>query len=217
MKPIDIAIGTRFGLLIVESLAAPINAERHYLCKCDCGSQKVIRSSSLRRGSTNSCGCKKTERHRQTRLSALNWTPRFFSMFVVGGIDECWEWAGRRDENGYGRFDSIALTSTLASRASYQAHYGDVPAHLFVCHRCDNPPCVNPRHLFLGTAADNVADMIAKKRDRRPTGEANGAAVLTAETVSFIRESPLSLRAVAKLVGVTYGHVGKIRRMEWWK
>ena len=83
----------------------------------------------------------------------------------------CWEWIGARDRHGYGRYycrlkyKSIGKKNhTLAHRFSWEHFKGQIPLNLFVCHKCDNPPCVNPEHLFLGTTQDNTRDCINKGR-----------------------------------------------------
>lgn len=77
---------------------------------------------------------------------------------------ECWIWTGKKNKAGYGHFYYKDLK--LAHRVSYLLHYGDFDKSLFVCHKCDNPSCVNPGHLFLGTAKDNFEDMINKGRNK---------------------------------------------------
>jgi hypothetical protein len=73
----------------------------------------------------------------------------------------CWEWQRYRNEHGYGR---MWRPKVYAHRASFEAFVGPIPSGLSVLHRCDNPPCCNPEHLFLGTRADNMRDMCAKGR-----------------------------------------------------
>ncbi len=75
----------------------------------------------------------------------------------------CWEWLGVRNPNGYGSF-SFRKSPFIAHRMAYLLEHGKLPEKLFVCHQCDNPGCVNPAHLFIGTASDNVQDMLAKGR-----------------------------------------------------
>lgn len=100
-----------------------------------------------------------------------------------GGGDACWEWRGTRDQDGYGlkglrRAGKRKIVK--AHRMMWELTVSSVPDGLFVCHKCDNPGCVRPEHLFLGTAKDNAADMQSKGRQRytgrprkQPMAEAN--------------------------------------------
>jgi hypothetical protein len=81
----------------------------------------------------------------------------------VNKTSGCWIWTAA-NKDGYGRYSN----SGYAHRISWEMHFGKIPAGMFVCHKCDNPPCVNPDHLFLGTNQDNVNDMRAKGRGSKP-------------------------------------------------
>ena len=101
----------------------------------------------------------------------------------------CWLWSGCTDDWGYGLF-SINRKNYRTHRIMYYLNYGVDPGELLVCHTCDIPNCVNPKHLWLGTDAQNNADMIAKKRSKHPSqiGELNGTSKLTGKLVKKIRE-----------------------------
>lgn len=91
---------------------------------------------------------------------------RFFEKVKRG--DGCWEWtASTHHQWGYGHM-RIQGRTVAAHRVSWELHYGAIPEGMLVCHRCDNPPCVNPAHLFLGTNFDNAADRVAKGRSIYP-------------------------------------------------
>lgn len=90
------------------------------------------------------------------------WQERFWKM--VQKTEGCWIWSGSRHEDGYGLMRSEKGLTTVASRLSYLIHFGNFDKKLYVLHRCDNPSCVRPDHLFLGTQRDNVHDMWAKGR-----------------------------------------------------
>lgn len=102
----------------------------------------------------------------------------------------CREWTGQRSRDGYGRILIGGKDGRLqlVHRLSWQIHRGPIPPGLQVLHRCDNPPCWRVEHLFLGTHADNMADMAAKGRRRGAVGECNSHAKLTVADVRVIRE-----------------------------
>lgn len=98
-----------------------------------------------------------------------NWEKKF----IKNGPDDCWEWTGVKDDDGYGRFYLNGSCRQSAHRVCFRLHKGTIPDGLCVCHTCDNPPCVNPAHLWLGTNQQNIQDKVAK--NRQATGEAINA------------------------------------------
>lgn len=135
---------------------------------------------------------------------------RFWSRVDREG--DCWEWRGYVHSGGYGRI-SFFRRSYEAHRVAYALTKGD-PLGQCVCHRCDNPTCVNPAHLFLGTRDDNNQDMVRK--DRHARGEKHGAARLTADDVRAIRASTATAVSLAPKYGISDRMVGKIRKREAW-
>ncbi|WP_437230136.1 HNH endonuclease signature motif containing protein [Planctomicrobium sp. SH661] len=103
-----------------------------------------------------------------------------------GGKDACWLWTAYRNPKGYGQFAWASKTIILAHRAAWRITYGDIPIQSCICHFCDNPSCVNPNHLWIGSHMDNVRDRDAKGRRRPPSGEYNGQCKLTHEHVIAI-------------------------------
>jgi hypothetical protein len=89
---------------------------------------------------------------------------------VVLGMSDCWHYCGARNQFGYGRMTYRGRLQ-VAHRLSYEAFVGPIPAGLSVLHRCDNPACINPEHLWLGTYSDNRRDCVTKGRHNLPRGE----------------------------------------------
>jgi len=126
---------------------------------------------------------------------------------------ECWVWRGARNEAGYGLFDNMG-----AHRASYELLVGEIPEGLLVCHRCDNPWCVNPRHLFLGSQKDNLRDMVEKGRSAR--GIQNSRSKLSEAEVLELRrryEAGESREMLARDFCITRGAVWNIGTRKQWK
>lgn len=120
----------------------------------------------------------------------------------------CWEWTGSRSTAGYGTFGVTTERTTTAHRFSWEIHNGPIPRGLFVCHSCDNPPCVNPAHLFLGTATDNNADMRAKGRGCDPprkAGEHHHRALLTSAQVTEIRRRYIPRVVTRRMLAEEFG------------
>jgi len=123
---------------------------------------------------------------------------RFSSYFIKCDDNDCWQWKNKPDKNGYGIF-VISKKNYRAHRVSYKLAYDVDPKDYLVCHRCDNPGCVNPKHLFLGTNKDNVQDMRSKKR--HSYGEKSKRSTLTEKDI-------LKMRKMAR-DGIPYNQIAK--------
>lgn len=163
---------------------------------------------------------------RKTLENYSNTTPqevaRFWSKVDQRGPDECWAWQGWIDQKGYGYF-GYRYRMRRAHRISWLLTHGEWPGDLMVLHRCDNPSCVNPAHLFLGTAQDNTDDMIIKGRKRvgyRPKGSEHGNSKLTEIDIPVIRKmlnDGYTMDAVAAHFNVARSTIGRVKSGACWK
>lgn len=133
----------------------------------------------------------------------------------VEKTDTCWLWSGTRNKYGYGVFLLPGEKPVRAHRHSYALTRGPIPDGLVVMHACDNPACVNPDHLSLGTKLDNNRD--AARKDRNARGERNGHAKLTAADVQHIRTSGASRADLAFRFGVDPSTISQIIARKKWR
>lgn len=139
----------------------------------------------------------------------------------VNKTEGCWNWTGGTNGKGYGLFKVPGTRKNMtAHRMSYALRNGEITSDQWVLHKCDNPLCVNPDHLFLGTPADNVADMDAKGRRVSPVrkGERNGRALLDADKVRLIRllHGKFSRDAMTKIFGIGKSQLHRVVTRQQW-
>jgi len=136
---------------------------------------------------------------------------RFFNS--VDKTDTCWLWTSAIDGTGRGTIKYNGK-STGAHRVSWILHNGEIPLGLSVCHECDNPVCVNPKHLFLGTHKDNMQDMTSKNRQAK--GVKQGSSKLSPEDVISIRKDVRTQVEIASSYGIAQVQVSRIKRHAVW-
>lgn len=160
---------------------------------------------------------------RHANGSARSWSrkcrplaERFWEKVDMRRPDDCWPWQAATKQGGYGKIVSDDGRFLLAHRAAYELSIGPIPAGFVICHCCDNPACVNPNHLFLGTQADNLRDMRAKRRDNPPRGSRHPHARLTEDLAERIRADARSHWRIARDYGIGKTTVGMIKAGITW-
>lgn len=166
-----------------------------------CGTQFYLRPSAYKRG-TRLCSP-------ECRNSRQNIEARFWKR--VDKTGDCWVWKGPKVGNGYGKVGYKGRTAR-ANRVSWELANGPIPDGMMVCHKCDNPSCVRPDHLFLGSVVENNSDKQEKGRQVR--GETAGASVLTEEQVREIKRRYAAGHTTLGKLSIEYGvHTSQIHHI----
>jgi hypothetical protein len=192
------------------------------LCECGCGNAtSVIQETRVNRGLVRGQFRRFVQGHQSVRPLHL----RFWEKVQKGGDDDCWVWTGALvGVMGYGQTTVRNRLRRYAHRVAYELAHGPVPADLYVLHHCDNPRCVNPAHLFLGTILDNTRDMLAKGRGNKARGERQGHHKLAESEVRAILQRIGGFRlprGLSKIIAAEFGvgpdTIRLIARRRTWK
>jgi hypothetical protein len=142
-------------------------------------------------------------------------TAIFWEHMNMQGKDDCWDWQYATTQKGYGVF-LLNGKQLYSHRVAYSLIYGEIPCGMEICHKCDNPLCCNPAHLFAGTHLENMLDMKNKGRSPDLKGEKSGGAKLTNEQVITIRNSNKSQCTLAMEYGTSQAQISRIKsRISW--
>ena len=141
---------------------------------------------------------------------------RFWSKVDKNGPNGCWIWTAAKLWFGHGAF-TVNGKMLRAHRVSFEIANGSIAEGMYVCHRCDVPPCINPKHLFEGSSADNSRDMALKGRAAHQHGELHGASKLTDEAVRQIRDSTEKQKDLAARHRVSRALICLIKSRKVWK
>lgn len=175
----------------------------------------VSNCKSCQEATRRAAGARSAEEVRQERRAAalIGSEVRFWRMVDKSGpipvhcpeLGNCWTWkGGRHAQFGYGMF-SVTCRAVTAHRFSWQLANGAISSEVCVLHKCDNPPCCNPAHLFTGTRTDNANDKVSKGRQSRLRGTASPRAILTDEAVLEMRRRRAEEGATYSALGAAYG------------
>ena len=145
---------------------------------------------------------------------------KFWDKVLITDLFGCWLWTACKDKQGYGQLVVPGKGSQLAHRISYIINIGPIPDGLGVLHKCNNPPCVSPAHLYLGTQQDNVDYMIKSNRQRSLAGEEIGSAKLTekeADEIILLLKNHTPRKNILKMYNVGSSQLHRIKKGEAWK
>lgn len=196
----------KFGYWNVIRREENKNRSAHWLCKCDCGTEKVMDGRHLRNKKSKSCGCwDKPENNLDRALKNK----------VKKQENGCIDWMGMRDRDGYARYGEKAK---IVSRLVWEKSNGKIPPKMCICHTCDNPGCVNIEHLWLGSVRENNLDK--EKKGRSPHGKNHHKAKINDNDVIEIRklyQNGMFQIDIGKKYGLCQTSISRILSGKGWK
>jgi len=200
-----------------------VNMSIVILCK-NCQKSFTTYLSEIQRGRkfcSKSCVLKKRKNNQLKNTNQKrSLVERFFiQISKQNHKNNCWIWEGLKNQQGYGRMRSN-YEDIMTHRFSWELHFGEIPKNLWICHHCDNPSCVNPSHLFLGTPQDNAIDRSNKNRNRNQNGSKHNMVKLNEKNVLIIRSelaAGVSGYKLAKKFNVSVMTISNIKLRKNWK
>lgn len=153
-----------------------------------------------------------------TNLHEQEIIDKFYSRIEFRDNSDCWWWTGPKTPSGYGCFAPKHKVMYSTHRLAWEINKGPIPTGMHICHICDNPPCVNPDHLFIGTNQDNVNDRVAKGRQQR--GQSHGQSILTEDHITQIRalvHYGVKQTTLARMFGVKRSTVNEAVLYHTWR
>jgi len=188
-KLIDLT-GKKFQHLIALYRVENKGNKTQWMFRCECGKTKEIPAYCVTQNRIHSCGCK-AKAGGPIQLSRLK---KQLMENVKISEKGCWEWQRQIDKDGYGFWGLPSIKMQRVHRISWFLHNGKIPEDMLILHHCDNPPCCNPEHLYVGTVKDNLRDSIERglfpfgpNPKKAQKGEKNPKAKLTEDMVKYIR------------------------------
>ncbi len=140
---------------------------------------------------------------------------RFWAMVDIGPPDVCWPWLGSKDKKGYGRVKTVGRKNESAHRVAWRLRNGPIPEGVFICHKCDNPPCCNPVDLYDGSNVTNMRDMRDHLRSR--FGSRNINAKLNERAVFALRTGRRSKAETASKYAVARSTISSVLTRKSWR
>ncbi len=219
-------IDKKFGKLTIIEVDGRINNSVSCKCLCECGKfREKVNISEMKRGFINSCGCTFPKGHKRPCKSREEYHEHVKNELISRRniVEDCWEYTGQIDHKGYGRRTFTIdrkKSKKPVSQIAYILWNGEIIDNKYVCHTCDNRKCFNPKHLWLGTAKENLEDMIKKGRGSNRKGENNPKSKLTIADVINIRnnyENGVSMSCMAREKNVTTACIDYICKRKTWK
>jgi len=215
-KFIDIK-GKKFNRLTVIEKSHVAHKTVYWKCICDCGKTKIVNGVALRKNKTKSCGCINAPKGEEAIQRLKKILEKKSKINLETG---CLEWIGRNIKHfGYGAV-GFKGKQLRTHRASWLIYRGEIPKGKLVCHKCDNPKCINVDHLFLGSYKENMEDMLKKRRGVFVNGERQGLCKLNEKQVVEIRNkraSGILYKELAKEYGVAQNCIFSIVHRKTWK